>query len=105
MLCNIAEVDAQPNLRPPVRPFDPTDHDLDANFRLTRFADLKGRGCKVPQEVLLKLLEGIQDDGGQDSEHFMHMAIPRIGMYLFNSAEPVGLQQHFYSSYLYYFES
>ena len=62
------------------RPFDPTAHELDANFRLTRFADLKGRGCKVPQEVLLKLLEGIQDDGGQDSEHFMHMAIPRIGM-------------------------
>ena len=38
----LAEIDAQPNLRPPVRPFDPTDHDLDANFRLTRFADLKG---------------------------------------------------------------
>ncbi len=31
------------------RQFDPTAHDLDANFRLTRFADLKGRGCKVPQ--------------------------------------------------------
>ena len=61
------------------RPFDPTAHELDANFRLTRFADLKGRGCKVPQEVLLKLLEGIQDDGSQDNEHFMHMAIPRIG--------------------------
>ena len=62
------------------RPFDPTAHELDDNFQLTRFGDLKGRGCKVPQEVLLKLLEGIQDDGGQDSEHFMHMAIPRIGM-------------------------
>lgn len=24
------------------RPFDPTTHELDANFRLTRFADLKG---------------------------------------------------------------
>ena len=24
------------------RPFDPAAHDLDANFRLTRFADLKG---------------------------------------------------------------
>ena len=24
------------------RPFDPTAHELDANFRLTRFADLKG---------------------------------------------------------------
>ena len=29
------------------RQFDPTAHDLDSNFRLTRFADLKGRGCKV----------------------------------------------------------
>ena len=77
------------------RPFDPTAHELDANFRLTRFADLKGRGCKVPQEVLLKLLEGIQDDGGQDSEHFMHMAIPRIGKFLFITAELVGLQQGF----------
>ena len=63
------------------RPFDPTAHELDANFRLTRFADLKGRGCKVPQDILLKLLEGLQDDshGEGDHGHFMHMAIPRIG--------------------------
>lgn len=63
------------------RPFDPTAHDLDANFRLTRFADLKGRGCKVPQEILLKLLEGLQEDANHEAEHahFMHMAIPRIG--------------------------
>ena len=74
-----AAVVPNPNALAIRRPFDPTAHELDANFRLTRFADLKGRGCKVPQEVLLKLLEGIQDDGGQDSEHFMHMAIPRIG--------------------------
>ena len=26
----------------PHRPFDPTDHDLDANFRLTSFCGLKG---------------------------------------------------------------
>ena len=64
------------------RPFDPTAHELDANFRLTRFADLKGRGCKVPQEVLLKLLEGLQEDGNNaenEHSHFMHMAIPKIG--------------------------
>lgn len=35
------------------RQFDPTAHDLDSNFRLTRFADLKGRGCKVPQGEFL----------------------------------------------------
>ena len=62
------------------RPFDPRAHDLDAHFRLTRFADLKGWGCKVPQDVLLKLLEGLQDDANsQEEHHFMHMAIPRIG--------------------------
>ena len=38
----VGQFDAQPAPRPPIRPFDPTDHDLDANFRLTRFADLKG---------------------------------------------------------------
>ena len=40
----------------------------------------QGRGCKVPQEVLLKLLEGLQDDPNNpegDHAHFMHMAIPR----------------------------
>ena len=34
--------DAPPVPKPQVKPFDPTDHDLDPNFRLTRFADLKG---------------------------------------------------------------
>lgn len=65
------------------RPFDPVAHDLEPTFRLTRFADLKGRGCKVPQEVLTKLLEEIQNDDNnpQDHEHahFMHMAIARYG--------------------------
>lgn len=65
------------------RPFDPVAHDLEPTFRLTRFADLKGRGCKVPQEVLSKLLEGLQHDenNAQDHEHahFMHMALPRYG--------------------------
>ena len=63
------------------RPFDPTAHELDANFRLTRFADLKGWGCKVPREVLLKLLEGLEDDSGNEGQaQFMgHMGIPKIG--------------------------
>lgn len=71
------------------RPFDPTAHELDANFRLTRFADLKGRGCKVPQPVLLKLLEGLQDESNQDQSHFMHMAIPRIGIGMDASITPL----------------
>ena len=65
------------------RPFDPVAHELDPNFRLTKFADLKGWGCKVPQEVLLKLLEGLQQDSSaQDVEQsqFQYMpATPRLG--------------------------
>jgi len=39
---NVETFDAPPLPKPQVKPFDPTDHDLDPNFRLTRFADLKG---------------------------------------------------------------
>lgn len=65
------------------RPFDPAAHELDPNFRLTKFADLKGWGCKVPQEALLKLLEGLQQDSSaqaQEQAHFQYVAqIPRVG--------------------------
>merc|ERR1719402_1942802 len=85
------ELGQNPNALAIRRPFDPTAHELDANFRLTRFADLKGRGCKVPKEVLLKLLEGLADDGGQqDEQHFMaHMSIPRIGIGMDSSITPL----------------
>ena len=65
------------------RPFDPVAHDLDSSFRLTRYADLKGWGCKVPQDVLLKLLEGLQDDANiQDHEQnqYLHFPYTRIGI-------------------------
>lgn len=73
------------------RPFDPTAHDLEATFRLTRFADLKGRGCKVPQEVLSKLVSSLQQDyTAQDEEaQYMHMAMPRIGIGLDCSVTPI----------------
>lgn len=77
------ELGGNPNALALRRPFDPLAHDLEASFRLTRFADLKGRGCKVPQEVLNKLVEGLQQDynsGGDHEHHFMHLAIPRIGI-------------------------
>jgi len=85
------ELGTNPNALAIRRPFDPTAHDLEANFRLTRFADLKGRGCKVPQDVLLKLLEGLQDDQGQDehNNHFMHVPIPRIGIGMDASITPL----------------
>merc|ERR1712088_360917 len=83
-----------PNALAIKRPFDPTAHELEANFRLTRFADLKGRGCKVPQEVLLKLLEGISDDGGasyslDDPFGSSISAIPRIGIGMDSSITPL----------------
>merc|ERR1739838_826368 len=44
----------------------------------------------VPQEVLLKLLEGLQDDANsQEEHHFMHMAIPRIGIGMDSSITPL----------------
>ena len=64
-------------------PFNPVAHDLDPNFRLTRFADLKGWGCKVPQAVLTRLLEGLHD--GQETvdqvhlAHYMNMPQTKIG--------------------------
>lgn len=70
------------------RQFDPVAHDLDSNFRLTRFADLKGRGCKVPQDVLNKLVGSLQQDYTSQDE-FMHMAIPRIGIGLDCSVTPL----------------
>jgi hypothetical protein len=50
----------------------------DASFRLTSFADLKGWGCKVPQAVLLRLLEALEEDQTQDND-FTQLQIPKIG--------------------------
>lgn len=73
------------------RPFDPAAHELDPNFRLTKFADLKGWGCKVPQEALLKLLEGLQMDSNaqaQEQAHFQYVAqIPRMGKFFISPFE------------------
>lgn len=92
------ELGGNPNALALRRPFDPLAHDLEASFRLTRFADLKGRGCKVPQEVLNKLVEGLQQDynsGGDHEHHFMHMAIPRIGIGLDCSVSRLPLLVHY----------
>ena len=74
------------------RPFDPTAHELEANFRLTRFADLKGRSFKVPKDVLSKLLECLQDDQSQEedaSTQMMHVPIPKIGIGMDSSITPL----------------
>lgn len=67
------------------KPFDPAAYDLELTFRLTKFADLKGRGCKVPQEILYKLLLTLQhneENGQQEEEHSNFMQLlpqPRLG--------------------------
>lgn len=76
------------------RPFDPAAHDLEASFRLTRFADLKGRGCKVPQEVLNKLVSSLQQDYTQEQDSYMHMSVPRIGIGLDCSVTPLRHGKH-----------
>ena len=45
----------------------------------------------MPQDVLLKLLEGLQDDQSQEeqSSHFMHTPIPRIGIGMDASITPL----------------
>ena len=66
------------------RPFDPVVHELDPNFHLTRFSDLKGLGCKVPQDALQRLLEPLKEQEKSQLEaeqaHFQYVApSPRIG--------------------------
>lgn len=76
------------------RPFDPVAHDLDASFRLTRYADLKGWGCKLPQDVLGKLLlsAGLQDDDANIQDHeqsqYLHFPYTRIGIFFLFLAAP-----------------
>ncbi|GCC36793.1 hypothetical protein chiPu_0015292 [Chiloscyllium punctatum] len=60
--------------------FNPENYELDKNFRLTRFAELKGTGCKVPQDVLLKLLEALQENHYQEDEQFLGAVMPRLGI-------------------------
>lgn len=48
-----------------VIPFNPKDHGLKEDFHLISFTKLKGWGCKVPQEELLKLLKGLGVEHGE----------------------------------------
>lgn len=59
--------------------FNPESYELDKNFRLTRFTELKGTGCKVPQDVLQKLLESLQENHYQEDEQFLGAVMPRLG--------------------------
>ncbi|XP_037677944.1 selenide, water dikinase 1-like [Choloepus didactylus] len=59
--------------------FNPESQKLDKNFRLTRFTELKSKGYKVPQDVLQKLLEPLQENHFQEDEQFRGAVIPRLG--------------------------
>ncbi|XP_006877691.1 PREDICTED: selenide, water dikinase 1-like isoform X3 [Chrysochloris asiatica] len=60
--------------------FNPETYELDKGFRLTRFTELKGTGCKVPQDVLQKLLESLQENHFQEDEQFLGAVMPRLGI-------------------------
>uniref|UniRef100_A0A6I8NEZ1 selenide, water dikinase n=1 Tax=Ornithorhynchus anatinus TaxID=9258 RepID=A0A6I8NEZ1_ORNAN len=60
--------------------FNPESYELDKSFRLTRFTELKGTGCKVPQDVLQKLLEALQENHFQEDEQFLGAVMPRLGI-------------------------
>ncbi|XP_009818423.1 selenide, water dikinase 1 isoform X2 [Gavia stellata] len=60
--------------------FNPESYELDTSFRLTRFTELKGTGCKVPQDVLQKLLESLQENHFQEDEQFLGAVMPRLGI-------------------------
>lgn len=40
--------------------FQPENHGLEADFRLTMFSTLRGWGCKVPEEKLNQYLRGTE---------------------------------------------
>uniref|UniRef100_A0A286ZVF7 Selenide, water dikinase 1 n=1 Tax=Sus scrofa TaxID=9823 RepID=A0A286ZVF7_PIG len=60
--------------------FNPESYELDKSFRLTRFTELKGTGCKVPQDVLQKLLESLQENHFQEDEQFLGAVMPRLAV-------------------------
>lgn len=69
--------------------FNPIEHGLKADFRLTKYSTLRGWGCKVPQEVLTKLLAGVQLDLVETSDTTKN---DRIGIGMDSAVIP--LQRH-----------
>ncbi|XP_055132666.2 selenide, water dikinase 1-like [Symphalangus syndactylus] len=60
--------------------FNPESYELDKSFRLTRFTELKGTGCRVPQDVLQKLLESLQENHFQEDGRFLGAVTPWLGI-------------------------
>jgi len=82
-------------LIPVRRPFDPTVHELDANFRLTKFSDLKGLGCKVPSDALKRLLEPYKEqeraqlEAEQAQYQYAIPTAPRFGIGMDSCITPI----------------
>ena len=79
-----------------MKEFDPVEAGLDASFRLIDFTGLKGWGCKVPQEKLLKLLSNLSAPAQQipkSSENCPHKNAPiksdEIGIGLDCCVQPI----------------
>nr|XP_039263735.1 selenide, water dikinase 1-like [Styela clava] len=60
--------------------FDPVLQGLDKNFRLTKYTSLHGGGCKVPNDVLHKLLEDLGQSQYKEEQFMGGMIMPRLGI-------------------------
>jgi len=59
--------------------FDPTKYGLQESFCLTDYAALKGWGCKVPEKILLKLLQGLIKHNEEQRTEVSQSSEPRLG--------------------------
>lgn len=55
--------------------FIPCEHGLDDDFRLTSYSTLRGWGCKVPQDVLNRLLVDVNLEGMDKKNDTDHVGI------------------------------
>jgi len=69
-------------------PFDPSTYSLSSSFRLTRYADLRGRRCKMPTSVIQSLLHGVQDE---NSRPRLDGGLPKVGLSMDCSITPIRL--------------
>lgn len=67
-------------------PFDPTTYSLSPTFRLSRYAELKGRKCKMPTAVIQSLLQGVQDE---HSKPRSDGGVPKVGLSMDCSITPI----------------
>lgn len=59
-----------------MKPFNPVEHGLSANFVLTNFTKMKGWGCKVPQNKLLSYLAKLPKPVGIETPDVSTVKVP-----------------------------